>query len=267
MCLCSLHPPDASPCPLSGSTVCEVMVGLGPCGELRYPAYQEADSKWSYFGPEMFTASGMKASMRTGWDWLCCLCTNSSTVAYILLCGIPSVSVIKSLISVLNMHPGIEDSTHTMIPGCDNWCCGDVVTLPLLLLIKSSRMAYFMFLRCSVVSLVLVSSSVLIVTCWKIWLVLLLRQVTLSGAYHPHRCQGLDLGPMISHPGKPNSLQYLRALVSGMQPCAQLIQTQCGQQQCYSMDVCCCGCSAERVQVHKAWSPKPAALCGRATRQ
>eukprot|EP00877_Chromochloris_zofingiensis_P005308 jgi/Chrzof1/14779/Cz09g15250.t1 len=45
---------------LWGSTVCEVMVGLGPCGELRYPAYQEADSKWSYFGPEMFTASGMK---------------------------------------------------------------------------------------------------------------------------------------------------------------------------------------------------------------
>ncbi len=36
------------------------MVGLGPCGELRYPAYQESGNKWSYFGPEMESASGLK---------------------------------------------------------------------------------------------------------------------------------------------------------------------------------------------------------------
>lgn len=25
-------------------------MGTGPCGELRYPAYQEKGGKWSYFG-------------------------------------------------------------------------------------------------------------------------------------------------------------------------------------------------------------------------
>lgn len=30
----------------------EICVGTGPCGELRYPAYQEKDSKWSYMGTE-----------------------------------------------------------------------------------------------------------------------------------------------------------------------------------------------------------------------
>lgn len=28
----------------------EICVGTGPCGELRYPAYQEKGGKWSYFG-------------------------------------------------------------------------------------------------------------------------------------------------------------------------------------------------------------------------
>ncbi|EIE26308.1 glycoside hydrolase, partial [Coccomyxa subellipsoidea C-169] len=35
---------------LWGSTVTEICVGTGPCGELRYPSYQEKDGKWSYFG-------------------------------------------------------------------------------------------------------------------------------------------------------------------------------------------------------------------------
>ena len=34
----------------AGSTVTEICVGTGPCGELRYPAYQEKGGKWSYFG-------------------------------------------------------------------------------------------------------------------------------------------------------------------------------------------------------------------------
>jgi hypothetical protein len=34
----------------AGSTVTEICLGTGPCGELRYPAYQEKDGKWSYFG-------------------------------------------------------------------------------------------------------------------------------------------------------------------------------------------------------------------------
>ena len=34
----------------AGSTVIEICLGLGPCGELRYPAYQEAPDKWSYMG-------------------------------------------------------------------------------------------------------------------------------------------------------------------------------------------------------------------------
>lgn len=40
---------------LWGTTVVEVMVGMGPCGELRYPAYQEKDQKWSFFGQELAT--------------------------------------------------------------------------------------------------------------------------------------------------------------------------------------------------------------------
>ena len=30
----------------------EICVGTGPCGELRYPAYQEKGGKWSYFGAQ-----------------------------------------------------------------------------------------------------------------------------------------------------------------------------------------------------------------------
>ena len=37
-------------CVNAGSTVIEICLGLGPCGELRYPAYQEAPDKWSYMG-------------------------------------------------------------------------------------------------------------------------------------------------------------------------------------------------------------------------
>ncbi|CAL8466579.1 g6115 [Coccomyxa elongata] len=35
---------------LWGGTVTEICLGTGPCGELRYPSYQEKDGKWSYFG-------------------------------------------------------------------------------------------------------------------------------------------------------------------------------------------------------------------------
>ena len=31
----------------------EICVGTGPCGELRYPAYQEKGQKWSYMGEKM----------------------------------------------------------------------------------------------------------------------------------------------------------------------------------------------------------------------
>ena len=30
----------------AGSTVREICLGTGPCGELRYPSYQEKDNKW-----------------------------------------------------------------------------------------------------------------------------------------------------------------------------------------------------------------------------
>ncbi|KAK9841794.1 hypothetical protein WJX81_003713 [Elliptochloris bilobata] len=38
---------------LWGTVLTEICMGLGPCGELRYPAYQEAGGKWSYFGQTM----------------------------------------------------------------------------------------------------------------------------------------------------------------------------------------------------------------------
>ena len=40
-----------------GSTVTEICVGTGPCGELRYPAYQEKGGKWSYFGAQQPSAA------------------------------------------------------------------------------------------------------------------------------------------------------------------------------------------------------------------
>ena len=36
----------------AGGTVTEICLGTGPCGELRYPSYQEKDGKWSYFGEQ-----------------------------------------------------------------------------------------------------------------------------------------------------------------------------------------------------------------------
>ncbi len=33
--------------------VTEICLGTGPCGELRYPAYQEKGNKWSYFGERL----------------------------------------------------------------------------------------------------------------------------------------------------------------------------------------------------------------------
>ncbi|KAK9795898.1 hypothetical protein WJX73_001913 [Symbiochloris irregularis] len=38
---------------LWGNVVKEICVGTGPCGELRYPAYQEKGQKWSYMGEKM----------------------------------------------------------------------------------------------------------------------------------------------------------------------------------------------------------------------
>lgn len=35
----------------------EICLGTGPCGELRYPSYQEKDGKWSYFGAPFNTLS------------------------------------------------------------------------------------------------------------------------------------------------------------------------------------------------------------------
>ncbi len=37
---------------VAGGTVTEICLGTGPCGELRYPSYQEKDGKWSYFGAQ-----------------------------------------------------------------------------------------------------------------------------------------------------------------------------------------------------------------------
>ena len=31
----------------------EICIGTGPCGELRYPAYQEKGDKWSYMGNKL----------------------------------------------------------------------------------------------------------------------------------------------------------------------------------------------------------------------
>ncbi|KAH3762827.1 beta-amylase 3, chloroplastic [Pelomyxa schiedti] len=35
---------------ISSSTLTEIQVGLGPCGETRYPSYQLQDNKWTYCG-------------------------------------------------------------------------------------------------------------------------------------------------------------------------------------------------------------------------
>ncbi len=37
----------------------EICVGTGPCGELRYPAYQEKGGKWSYFGEVLAKRLGL----------------------------------------------------------------------------------------------------------------------------------------------------------------------------------------------------------------
>jgi len=39
-----------SDCFLLGSKLVEVTVGLGPAGELRYPAYPEGDGRWRFPG-------------------------------------------------------------------------------------------------------------------------------------------------------------------------------------------------------------------------
>ena len=33
-----------------GNTITEVTVGMGPAGELRYPAYPEGDGRWRFPG-------------------------------------------------------------------------------------------------------------------------------------------------------------------------------------------------------------------------
>eukprot|EP00884_Botryococcus_braunii_P020130 jgi/Botrbrau1/6800/Bobra.0153s0003.1 len=45
---------------LWGTTVTEICVGCGPCGELRYPAYQEDPTKWSYFGDAAWAPVGIQ---------------------------------------------------------------------------------------------------------------------------------------------------------------------------------------------------------------
>lgn len=37
-------------CGILGSTICEIQVGVGPCGELRYPSYPLRSNKWSFPG-------------------------------------------------------------------------------------------------------------------------------------------------------------------------------------------------------------------------
>jgi beta-amylase len=48
--------PDGCPTPrlLSGATISEVTIGLGPAGELRYPAYPEGDGRWRFPGVGAF---------------------------------------------------------------------------------------------------------------------------------------------------------------------------------------------------------------------
>ena len=46
----SLKSLNFSFCFLSGSKLVEVTVGLGPAGELRYPAYPEGDGRWRFPG-------------------------------------------------------------------------------------------------------------------------------------------------------------------------------------------------------------------------
>lgn len=45
---------------LLGTVVAEICLGLGPCGELRYPAYQEDAKKWSYFGDVAWAPVGLQ---------------------------------------------------------------------------------------------------------------------------------------------------------------------------------------------------------------
>jgi len=61
--------------------VIEICLGLGPCGELRYPAYQEAPDKWSYMGRgDMSVQSGARPGRVTAHvDGPACMTATSQT--------------------------------------------------------------------------------------------------------------------------------------------------------------------------------------------
>ena len=57
----------------AGSTVTEICVGTGPCGELRYPAYQEKGGKWSYFGEALRACCSLStdaSELQVCWNFL-----------------------------------------------------------------------------------------------------------------------------------------------------------------------------------------------------
>ncbi|KAM0916469.1 hypothetical protein ACQ4PT_010183 [Festuca glaucescens] len=56
--------------PYMGSTICEIQVGMGPAGELRYPSYPESNGTWSFPGIGEFQCYDryMLASLRAAAD-------------------------------------------------------------------------------------------------------------------------------------------------------------------------------------------------------
>ena len=67
----------------AGSTVTEICVGTGPCGELRYPAYQEKGGKWSYFGEAL--ASRIALCLLLSSEHLARVCRGSPLCSYVSL--------------------------------------------------------------------------------------------------------------------------------------------------------------------------------------
>ena len=49
-CFNAMHPPQWLDVCAAGSCITEVTVGMGPAGELRYPAYPEGDGRWRFPG-------------------------------------------------------------------------------------------------------------------------------------------------------------------------------------------------------------------------
>ena len=78
----------------------EICLGLGPCGELRYPAYQEAPDKWSYMGRgDMSVQSGASRAVLIG-RLQTCTASTACTIAK------PWEASPEHVTGLRNRHPG-----------------------------------------------------------------------------------------------------------------------------------------------------------------